>query len=658
MKCVAFETLCYSIKTIHLNKTMTRNVVCSNAVKVLEVFGEVGFKIAHEKSIKFRNKSDYTALINTAISLQSLSSLKIPIKSPQSKKQSSSPIKYCLSPHPSIQVWYTYTPSNSDNNSLNENQLIAQLSEVRDCFDTLFTQYDLVQSLEEIGYVYCKQHNFHTKLEKVAGRLYANKIQDQRYFDIPEMFPLARKLNRQVVIFAGETSCGKTYQALSLLKVAYSGQYLAPLRLNALETFDDLNDSEILCDLVTGDEKRIVEGARHVSSTAEIASFDRELGAVVVDEAQYMDDQERGWAFCNALIGAPSKNVLVTCPEYAIEKVSRLAHILGDEVKVVRLPRKTKLTATNEPCLHYHGLQKSSAIIAFSRKRIFQLKSQLEAHYKISVIYGGMPPEVRREQARRFREGETELLIATDAVGVGLNLPIRHIVLDSCTKFDGKTVRSLTQAEVLQVVGRAGRYKIFDEGFVSGTNVFDHSYIKECLGKPNQTTMGDKYYAKIPFSHVRDYMRVSGEKNISTALKLVHSMTRYDKELYELAPIDQVLQNLRLIEANSIALELEDIWRISHIPIDLELVEETFLDCLLTVSGISKPIGLDTSAINAHYIDDGDKLIRLESLSVQIDCISWFLLRYESCFDINLVGDITTLRKRVNTAMNNAVMKV
>lgn len=636
---------------------MTRKLLCSRASQVLRLFNENAKDIPSQYLIKYYSKPRYIKSLNNAITHQRLTAQSLRIKQSSKKFSLTSNIKYCISPHPAIEVWFTFCASETEDNSLTPELLNTQIESVYVEYQSLFEHRELTDALIENGIIYAKAHNFSAKLKKVSNRLYANKLQTQRFLDIPELFPTARRLKRKIVVFAGETSCGKTYNALNLLKAAHSGQYLAPLRLNALETFDDFNGSGVPCDLITGDEKCLIDNSKHQACTAEIASFDKELGAVVIDEAQFMDDEDRGWAFCNAIIGAPSKIVMVTCPEYAVEKVERLAGYLDDEVQVIKLPRKTKLTVTPEPRQHFFGLQKSTAIIAFSRKRIFQLKQQLESHYKISVIYGGMPPEVRREQARRFREGETELLIATDALGIGLNLPIKHIILDTITKFDGKSMRILTQAEVLQIVGRAGRYKIFDEGYVSGRNCMDHAYIKECLGKPNETTLTEKFYAKIPFSYVKGYMLISEEQTLSTALKLVHEKTTYDEERYELAPIDQLLDNLRLVESQGVALELDDIWRISHIPIDLNMIEATFLDCLLVVSGISKGVSIDVGALNSHYLDDGEKLTRLEALSVQIDCISWFLLRYEPSFDINLIGDIPLLRKRVNTAMNNAVMK-
>ncbi len=110
-------------------------------------------------------------------------------------------------------------------------------------------------------------------------------------------------------------------------------------------------------------------------------------------------------------------------------------------------------------------------LVAFSRRRVLHLKTQLEMYKRtVSVVYGNLPPEVRRRQADRFAEGKTEICVATDAVGMGLNLPADQVCFFELEKFDGKTMRSLSAAEVHQIGGRAGRFGLSTAGVVGATN--------------------------------------------------------------------------------------------------------------------------------------------------------------------------------------------
>ena len=107
------------------------------------------------------------------------------------------------------------------------------------------------------------------------------------------------------------------------------------------------------------------------------------------------------------------------------------------------------------------------AVVAFSRREVLMLRDQIAANgHPVSVIYGALPPEVRRREAERFANGASHILVATDAIGMGLNLPLRRVLFSTMTKFDGQTDRPLNESEVHQIGGRAGRYGLHEEGFV------------------------------------------------------------------------------------------------------------------------------------------------------------------------------------------------
>ena len=140
----------------------------------------------------------------------------------------------------------------------------------------------------------------------------------------------------------------------------------------------------------------------------------------------------------------------------------------GDTFKILRHKRNTRLTLEEKPYSLKKDLKKGDALIVFSKKSVLALAAHLENQgVHCSVIYGSLPPATRREQVRRFLEKETEVVVSTDAIGMGLNLPIRRIVFIETRKFDGVGRRSLLPEEIKQIAGRAGRFGLYDEGFVA-----------------------------------------------------------------------------------------------------------------------------------------------------------------------------------------------
>jgi ATP-dependent RNA helicase SUPV3L1/SUV3 len=283
--------------------------------------------------------------------------------------------------------------------------------------------------------------------------------------DFKNLFPLARSLERKIIFYAGPTNSGKTYTAMEKLRLADSGYYLAPLRLLALEGYESMCEQGTVASLITGEEEIIDEESTHISSTIEMLNFEVDVECCVIDEIQMIADRDRGWAWANALIGAPAKTVVLTGSADAISSVSELAAYLGEDLEVVYFERKNPLEVMSRPT-PLKNIKPSTAIVAFSRKEVLSYKQRLSSHHNVSVIYGNLSPEVRREEARKFREGESDVLIATDAIAMGLNLPIQTLLFARDNKFDGLRRRELTTSEILQIAGRAGRYGMHEHGFI------------------------------------------------------------------------------------------------------------------------------------------------------------------------------------------------
>ncbi|ADR32733.1 helicase domain protein [Sulfuricurvum kujiense DSM 16994] len=304
--------------------------------------------------------------------------------------------------------------------------------------------------------------------QRIAGELLKRQRQAllaRTVRDFKNLFPLARSLRRRLIFHTGPTNSGKTYTAFQQLKKAGTGYYLAPLRLLALEGYENLREQGVSASLITGEEQLLDEDATHISSTIEMLSFESEVDCCVIDEVQMIDDRDRGWAWANAIIGAPAKTVIMTGSPNAKEAIIALAEYLGEPLEIIEFERKNPLELLKSPT-PITAIEPKTAVIAFTRSNALRLKQQLSKTYRTSVIYGNLSPEVRREEARRFREGETDILVATDAISMGLNLPIKTLLFSKADKFDGQNQRNLTATEVRQISGRAGRYGLSEKGYV------------------------------------------------------------------------------------------------------------------------------------------------------------------------------------------------
>jgi hypothetical protein len=280
-----------------------------------------------------------------------------------------------------------------------------------------------------------------------------------------DYFQRARSIRRELILFAGPTNSGKTWRALNELAAAESGMYLAPLRLLALEGQEEIEKRGRVASYITGEERDIREGAQFVASTIEMMDTQREVDVVVIDEVQLLTDEDRGWAWCQALVGAPARKVIMTGSPDCIPLVEAMAEYLGEPLRVERLERHTPIEADRE-AVDLRDIKPGTAVIAFSRRDVLAIKAELESRFTVAVIYGNLTPEVRREEARRFRSGEAQVVVSTDAIAMGLNLPIQTVVFTTLEKWNGKDFVQLEPWEILQIGGRAGRFGHYERGHV------------------------------------------------------------------------------------------------------------------------------------------------------------------------------------------------
>lgn len=298
---------------------------------------------------------------------------------------------------------------------------------------------------------------------------------------IKDAYPLARQAKRKFVLHIGPTNSGKTFDALQAFRNAYEAAYLAPLRLLALEVAENTNELGVPCSMLTGEEESFVEDATHISETIEMADLTRHYDVAVIDEAQMISDPDRGGAWTSAILGLWADEIHICMAPHAEMIVRELIEYCGDEIKeVCRTERKTPLKPDYSKFAFPKNVKDGDALIVFSKRSVIACAAELQNKgVPCSVIYGALPYETRKAETERFIKGETKVVVATDAIGMGLNLPVKRVVFLETEKFDGQERRRLKAEEVQQIAGRAGRHGLYDEGFYAAKNGMP--YITKCM---------------------------------------------------------------------------------------------------------------------------------------------------------------------------------
>lgn len=353
--------------------------------------------------------------------------------------------------------------------------------------------------------------------------------------DFKDLFPKARSRNREILYIQGETNSGKTYTAFEMAKEYSSGIYAAPLRLLALEGQQEFEKRNVPCSMITGEEREEIEGANFVSSTVEMIDYSKEYDVAIIDEVQLINDPDRGHAWLEAIIGVNAKKVILVGSKDIEPVIKDIMNYLDESLEILKFERKTKLQFDKDLFRNsmdqFGKLPPHSAVIAFSKKDVLAMKARFEkCGNKVSVIYGALPPQVRRLETERFVNGETDVVIATDAIGMGLNLPIENIFFHKKEKFNGKEVTLIDSALVKQIVGRAGRYKKFDVGFVSALSNSVFNYIEKAFKKNTIVTKKDlKCSPNYPI--INQIQELTGDTSIYKLLQNYNNSIKFDFDI-------------------------------------------------------------------------------------------------------------------------------
>lgn len=406
--------------------------------------------------------------------------------------------------------------------------------------------------------------------------------------DYPDTFPAAAR-RRKLIAVLGPTNSGKTYDAFKRLATARAGAYLGPLRLLALEAFNRLNDEfGVVASLVTGEERRIVEGSRVTASTIEMLDPTKDLEVAVIDEIQMLTDPDRGWAWTQAVVGANADEVWLLGALSAEPAIRALAERLGLPLEVRKKERKHPLVVADQALAPHANsalrmAEPGDAFIVFSRRDALNLRDDLLAmKHSVACIYGALSPEVREREARRFATGEASILVATDAIGLGLNLgPLQRVIFTSAQKFDGTERCELSVPMLQQIGGRAGRYGHEHEapGVVVGLTPAEHAVVQRAMKakQPNLPTTG--FMVTPGAAYLEELAELAGDTRLEALLSLfMMHCDRGDRFFAPYVPEEQLARAAQLDRLANLPLSVKYTFSMAPMAANHEDIDATWVE--------------------------------------------------------------------------------
>ena len=254
----------------------------------------------------------------------------------------------------------------------------------------------------------------------------------------------------------GPTNTGKTLLAIETMLSFDSGMIGFPLRLLAREVYDKIikkiDPSKVA--LITGEEKIIPINAKYYLCTVESMPIDKNLEFVGIDEIQMCADRERGHIFTDRLLNLRGEKLTMLMGSNTIKNIIAK---LDEDTEFINKERLSKLSYVGHKKIS--RIDRKTAIIAFSAEEVYAI-AELVRRQKggAAIVMGSLSPKTRNAQVELYQSGDVDFLVATDAIGMGINMNLENVYFSSLKKFDGKKLRRLNLSEIGQIAGRAGRY--------------------------------------------------------------------------------------------------------------------------------------------------------------------------------------------------------
>jgi ATP-dependent RNA helicase SUPV3L1/SUV3 len=399
-----------------------------------------------------------------------------------------------------------------------------------------------------------------------------------------------------------------------------------------------MRENNLSAGMVTGEERILPEGTTHIARTIETLDLHRVVDVCVIDEVQMLSDPSRGWAWTQAIVGAPARLVVLTGAPEAIPLVEHLLAMTGEPLDVRILKRKGKLRVERTPA-DLNKLSRGDAVIAFSRASVHELRTRLvQSGRTVATVYGALGPEVRRAEASRFRNGEAEILVATDAIGMGLNIgPLRRVVFSTLRKFDGVQERQLSAMEIKQIAGRAGRFGHHDEGLVAAlTEVGSYGCVEAVISNAlteEAARLRGKAYVRPNQETVLSASEVLQTERLGPILRHLNDTLVSGHPDLRMADMEEMIELALLLD--TIDLPILDRLSYSIAPVDAR--ERLAVDLLLEWARQHAVDGLVRSPNFGLHTD----LLKLETRVKVVTTWLWLAQRYPDVYeDVEAVVDL------------------
>jgi len=414
----------------------------------------------------------------------------------------------------------------------------------------------------------------------------------------------------KVSAILGPTNTGKTYLAIETMLSFNSGMIGFPLRLLAREVYDKvtkkINPSKVA--LITGEEKIIPLNAKYFLCTVESMPIDKDLEFVGIDEIQMCNDHERGHIFTERLLNLRGEKITMLMGSNTIKNIIEK---LDDDIEFINKERLSKLSFNGHKKIS--RIERKSAIIAFSTEEVYAIAELIRRQKGgAAIVMGSLSPKTRNAQVNLYQSGDVDYLVATDAIGMGINMDLDNVYFSNLKKFDGKKLRRLNLYEIGQIAGRAGRYK--NNGYFGITG--DCSEISA-----NETEVIEKN----TFSEIENIFWRNPKLNFNNKLSLLKSLDEkpnkdWLKRINECE--DEKVLKYFLKDSPNISIkdseeDLKIIWECCQIP---DFVKKTYGHHIEVISKVFQFLTGKTKKIPNQYMKE--QLSTLDKLDGNVDSLS------------------------------------
>jgi len=414
----------------------------------------------------------------------------------------------------------------------------------------------------------------------------------------------------KITAVLGPTNTGKTHLAIETMLSFDSGMIGFPLRLLAREVYDKVI-KKISLDkvaLITGEEKIIPSNAKYFLCTVESMPIDKHLEFVGVDEIQMCSDHERGHIFTERLLNMRGEKLTMLMGSSTIKNI--ISKLNGD-IEFINRDRLSKLTYAGHKKIS--RINRKTAIIAFSAEEVYAIAELIRRQKGgAAIVMGSLSPKTRNAQVELYQSGDVDFLVATDAIGMGINMDLDHVYFSNLKKFDGKKLRKLNLSEIGQIAGRAGRY-LNDGNFgITGD-------CKEITAEDVELLENHK------FEEIRTLFWRNSYLNFNNPLSLIKSLEekpqmdwlRKIHECEDEKALKYFLRDKNLINFKFDKITLNLLWECCQIP---DFVKKTYGNHYEVIGNVFKFLSSEKGRISDEFMRL--QLIKLDKLEGNVDSLS------------------------------------